>query len=162
MKTLALSCILALCALGLQAQKIFDPLTDTIALTDQRGIWQIIVPEKILTASAQLVTPNLSAVHDVRVQDIHGKPYLFFRGINREKPALGFTVMILLNQTAEGIWKAGNTYQACWGDTCSECGFDEYWGCACERYNGTADETEPSFCNHMVALGMGLKKIAEK
>lgn len=79
MKTLFATCILLVCTCVVQAQKTFDPACDTIATTNLRGIWKIIVPEEVLITSAQLVTPNLSAVHDVRVQDIHGKPYIFFR-----------------------------------------------------------------------------------
>ena len=159
MKTIATFCLICACSLGLQAQKSFDPETDTIALTNQQGIWKIIVPEKTLIASAQLVTPNLSSVHDIRVQDIHNKPYLFFRGQHRDMPEFGFTLMVQLTEISKGIWKTGAIYQVCWGDTCSECGFDEYWGCSCERYNGAVDEPAASYCNHMVALGMGLKKI---
>lgn len=147
------------CTLGLFAQKSFDPDTDTIALTDQRGVWKIIVSEKVLITAAQFVTPNLIEVEDVRVQDIHSKPYLFFRGMHRERPAFGYTIMVQLIETDDGIWKAGNIYQGCWGDTCSACGFDEYWGCACERYDGELTETTVSYCNHMIALGMGLAKV---
>jgi|GEM_PF-1644587 len=159
MKPFLTTCLICVYALALQAQKTFDPETDTIATTNQRGLWKILVPEKTLIAAVQLVVPSLIAVHDMRVQDIHNKPYLFFRGKNREMPELGFTVMVQLTEISNGVWKAGEIYQACWGDTCSECGFDEYWGCSCERYDGAIDETAKSYCNHMVALGMGLRKI---
>ena len=159
MKTILTSWLILACCLALQAQRPFDPEIDTIALTNHRGIWKILIPEKTLIASAQLVSPNLIEVSDVRVQDIHNKPYLFFRGKNREIPELGFTVMVQLTEISKGIWKTGNIYQACWGNTCSECGFDDYWGCACERYDGAMDETAKSYCNHMIALGMGLRKV---
>jgi hypothetical protein len=144
-----------------QAQKAltFDPEKDTIATTNQRGLWKISVPEALLIAAAQVVTPNLSSVHDVRIQDIHNKPYLFFRGSHREKPDVGYTVMVLLEESALGIWKAGSVYQACWGDTCNTCGFDDYWGCSCERYVGLSDESTESYCNHMIALGIGLARV---
>lgn len=159
MKTLFTSCLLLACSFALQAQKTFDPACDTIATTNARGIWKIVVPDQVLIASAQQVAPNLSAVHDVRVQDIHGKPYIFLRGRHREHPEFGYTMMVQLSESAEGIWKTGNIYQACWGAACTECGFDEYWGCSCERYDGPPDETTASYCNHMIALGMGLMKV---
>jgi hypothetical protein len=159
MKAIAIFWVTLTCIFGIKAQTTFDPSIDTIAVTDQRGIWKIMIAEKILVASAQLVSPNLSAVHDVRVQDIHGKPYLFLRGKHREKPEFGYTIMVQLNETQKGVWKAGNIYQGCWGETCSECGFDDYWGCACERYDGATDEPSVSYCNHMISLGMGLLKI---
>ncbi len=159
MKPIIYTCFLFACTLSLQAQAAFDPATDTIATTNQRGLWRILVPEKTLIASAQLVSPELSAVHDLRVQDIHSKPYLFIRGKNREMPELGYTVMVLLIESSKGVWKAGDIFQACWGDACSECGFDEYWGCSCERYDGAIDEEAKSYCNHKVALGMGLGKL---
>lgn len=141
------------------AQGIFDPATDTLAITGKNGVWHILIPEKVLIRSAQAVSPLLTQVHDVRVQDIHNKPYLFFRGTNRDHQELGYTVMVLLVEVSNGIWKTGEIYQACWGDTCSQCGFDEYWGCACERYSGPVDEEAKSYCNHLIALGMGLGKV---
>jgi hypothetical protein len=159
MKPLFMCWLIITSFVDLQAQKTFDPAIDTIATTNQRGLWKITVPDKVLIAAAQLVTPNLSAVHDMRVQDIHGKPYLFFRGKHREQPEFGYTIMVQLNETSKGVWKAGNIYQGCWGDTCSTCGFDEYWGCSCERYDGMLEETAISQCNHMIALGMGLMKV---
>jgi len=156
---LLLSCFAWSSPAHAQTAATFDPEKDTIATTNQRGLWKISVPEELLIASAQLVTPNLSAVHDVRIQDIHNKPYMFFRGKHREKPELGYTVMVLLEETAPGIWKAGSVYQACWGDTCNTCGFDEYWGCSCERFDGLSDESTESYCNHMIALGMGLARV---
>lgn len=159
MRTSVFCWLMLFCAMELPAQKCFDPTVDTIATTNQRGLWKIVVPEKILIASAQVLTPNLSAVYDLRVQDIHGKPYLFFRGKHREKPEFGYTIMVQLIETAEGVWKTGDLFQGCWGDTCSACGFDEYWGCSCERYDGAPDETAVSYCNHFIALGKGLSKM---
>jgi hypothetical protein len=159
MQTFLISILICTFVFPLQAQTAFDPAADTIAITNQRGLWKILAPEKTLIAAAQLISPKLTAVHDVRINDIHNKPYLFFRGKNSEMPELGFTVMVLLTETSKGVWKAGEIYQACWGDACSECGFDDYWGCACERYDGALDEAVRSYCNHMVALGMGLGKI---
>lgn len=144
---------------AIAAQGVFDPARDTLAITRKNGVWQILIPEKVLVHSAQIVSPLLAQVHDVRVQDIHNKPYLFFRGVHRDHPELGYTVMVLLQEVSDGIWKAGEIYQACWGDTCSECGFDEYWGCACERYSGPMDEEAQSYCNHLIALGVGLAKV---
>lgn len=141
------------------AQSTFDPARDTLAITRKNGLWEILVPEKVLIRSAQAVSPLLAQVHDVRVQDIHSKPYLFLRGVHRDKPELGYTVMILLVEISDGIWKTGDIYQACWGDTCSECGFDEYWGCACERYSGPLNDVAESYCNHLIALGAGLAKV---
>jgi hypothetical protein len=141
------------------AQQFFDPATDTIAHTDARGVWKVLVPEKSLIESAQKITPQLESVQDVRIQDIHGKPYLFFRGKHAEQPNMGFTVMVMLDEISAGIWKTGNIFQACWGNVCSECGFDEYWGCACERYHGDLDETVETYCEHKVSIGMGLAKV---
>lgn len=152
-------CLVLFFTWNLPAQTSFDPSVDTIATTNLRGLWKLKVPEKTLIASAQAVSPDLSSVYDLRVQDIHGKPYLFFRGIHRQKTGSGYTIMVQLIETAQGIWKAGDQYQACWGAACSACGFDEYWGCSCERYDGPTDETAVSYCNHMIALGMGLAKV---
>jgi hypothetical protein len=161
MKKIILTLLLATsaCFAPCMAQKTFNPATDTVAITNTQGIWRILIPEKVLIASAQLVNNILYEVHDVRIQDIHNKPHLFFRGKNKNSPAMGYTVMVALEQPAKGIWKVGSTYQACWGDACSTCGFDEYWGCACERYDGVTDEPVNSYCNHMVALGLGLSTI---
>lgn len=159
MKTLLTIWLLIANGQGVRAQSSFDPETDTIAISNRRGVWEIVVPEKVLVASAQLTTPQLSAVHDIRVQDIHNEPYLFFRGRHLEQPEFGYTLMVQLVEVSKDIWKAGDIFQTCWGDTCSECGFDDYWGCACERYDGSPEETAVSYCNHMIALGKGLMKV---
>lgn len=138
----------------------FDPETDTIALSNSRGVWKVWVPENTLIAAAQVVTPELDAVFDVRIQDVKGKPYLFFKGKNHNEPEKALTVMVRLVETGLGVWKTGNMYQACKGEYCSQCNFVDYMGCACEQYNAPPNE-EPviSVCNHMITIGKGLGKI---
>ena len=151
--------LLIWCSFDGQAQITFDPERDTLAANTPQGLWKFRISEPILIQSARMITPELSNVQDVRVQDIHGKPYLFFKGAQKDQPDTGFTVMIQLVEISKGIWKAGTIYQACWGALCSKCGFDEYWGCACERYDGPVEDADTSMCNHMIALGMGLGKV---
>ena len=162
MNTLLLCVLLLTGSQVAAAQQTFDPATDTIAVYHRFGDWEILPSNAMLAQSAQLVSPLLTHVQTVKVQEIHGNPYLFLRGIHRDNHEVGYTVMVQLQEVAPEIWKAGEIFQACWGDRCSECGFDEYWGCACERYDGMLDETGASFCNHMIAIGMGLARIDQE
>ena len=148
----------------LSAQNTFDPFTDTIAVTGGRGSWKFLLPEKLLIASAELAIPDLSAVREVRVQEVHGAPYLFFRGAHRDHADQGYTLLVELQEHPGGVWKAGGVYQVCSGVACSACGFDAYWGCACERYGGTPEDGEgaASYCNHAATVGMGLARIRHK
>lgn len=143
-----------------QTKRAFNPETDTVAISNTRGVWKILVPEKILIVSAQIVTPALDAVYEVRIQEIKSKSYIFFKGKNREAPEKALTVMVRLDEVSPGVWKTGNMYQACKGEYCSQCNFVDYMGCACEQYNAPPNE-EPvlSLCNHMITIGKGLGKV---
>jgi hypothetical protein len=160
-KTIATILLVCAYTARFSAQNTFDPSTDTIAITLQRGTWKLVLPQKLLIASAETAIPDLSAVREVRVQEVHGAPYLFFRGAHREQPDRGYTLMVLLEENPGGVWKAGGVYQVCRGVACSACGFDAYWGCACERYGGTPEDGEgaDSYCNHAATMGMGLAPI---
>lgn len=139
-------------------QRHFDPATDPVAGLDLLNRWHLLVSEQILVQSARSVTPGLSSVTSVYIGEIHGKPYLFLKGRLTEDPENGCTVMIPLRENSDGLWVAGQTYQICSGNSCNTCGFDEYWGCSCERYAGADTETE-SRCDHTVSTGSGLGKI---
>ncbi len=139
-------------------QQPFDPATDAVARLDLLNRWHLLVSEQVLAQSARLVTPELNSVASVYIGEIHGKPHLFLKGALTEDPENGCTVMIPLKENSNGLWVAGQSYQICSGSGCNTCGFDEYWGCSCERYTGADIETE-SRCDHTVSTGSGLGKI---
>jgi hypothetical protein len=155
-------CIVILIALLRPAdypeQLQFDPATDPVAGLDLLNRWRLLVPEQVIVRSARSVTPRLTNVKSVNIGEIHGKPHLFLKGALTEDAENGCTVMIPLRENSDGLWMAGQTYQICSGIACNTCGFDEYWGCSCERYTGTDLETE-SRCNHTVSTGAGLGKV---
>ncbi|MFM8488375.1 MAG: hypothetical protein ACKOCH_18730 [Bacteroidota bacterium] len=136
----------------------FDPATDPVAGLDLLNRWHLLVSEQTLVQSAQSVTPGLTGVTHVYIGEVHGKPHLCLKGALAEDPENGCTVMISLKENSNGLWVAGQSYQICSGNSCNTCGFDEYWGCSCERYAGTDLETE-SRCDHTVSTGSGLGKI---
>jgi hypothetical protein len=136
-------------------QQHFDPATDPVAGLDLLNRWHLLVPEQTLVRSAQSITPGLSGVTSVYIGEVHGRPHLFLKGALTEYPETGCTVMIRLEENSNGLWVAGQSYQICSGNSCNTCGFDEYWGCSCERYTGADMETE-SKCDHTVSTGPGL------
>ncbi|MCB0526453.1 MAG: hypothetical protein H6576_15865 [Lewinellaceae bacterium] len=162
MKTRLLFVIMWIALGHASAQVAFDPNIDSIAVMHPNGIWEILISEKLLIKSAQKVVPRLTEVSELSVQQIHSKPYLFFRGKDGESPESGFTLMVALKEKAPNLWMAGNKFQICRGVYCSVCGFDEYWGCACERYDGVFDADIHTYCRHSIALGMGLAPVSHE
>lgn len=158
MKQLYLIVLMALLHPTDAFQQPFDPATDPVAGLDLTNHLRLIVPEQVLIRSACSVTPELSDVTTVTIGEIHDKPFLFLKGTFAEDREKGCTLMIPLLENGKGLWIAGQTCQICSGNACNTCGFDEYWGCSCERYTGADLETE-SMCNHTVSTGPGLGRV---
>ena len=107
---------------------LLTPKYHSIAVMHPNGIWEILISEKLLIKSLPESRSRLTEVSELSVQQIHSKPYLFFREKRWESPESGFTLMVALKEKAQNLWMAGNKFQICRGVYCSVCGFDEYWG----------------------------------
>jgi hypothetical protein len=152
--------LLSLFDTGWCQQKLeFDPAIDTIAIRDDAGNWKLLWSDQTLSASAKVISTELGVVTDVFIRQRRAKQCLFLKGRRLDDPDAGFTVMINLKEVKPGYWMMDDIYHQCTGISCTQCGFIDYMGCACERYDMPSDDIASSECWHRVAQAPGLAKV---
>jgi hypothetical protein len=137
----------------------FDPERDTIAIRDDLGQWTLLWPDQTLAESARTISTELGVVTEVFVRARRAKQCLFLKGRRVDNPDAGFTVMVNLREVQPGRWMMDDIFHQCTGISCTQCGFVDYMGCACERYDMPSDDLASSECWHRVSKAPGLARV---
>lgn len=155
------------CFLGantLSAQKAteyFDPETDPVA-TLVNGKLRLIVSEEVLVRSVRMTLARIGLIENIDRQYLEGHWFL----ILESRHALNFEqavyVALRLKPDGQGNYFAEHYWDACTGEACSGCMFDQAaQRCFC-KYDKPGAPGENGFCMHTVSDDPLLKKVPLK
>jgi hypothetical protein len=125
----------------------FIPKRDPI-ITTVNGRARFAVSEEVLVRAADLRVIKLGDIESIQKKEINGKMYLWIECRIKDNLQESAIAIVKLRNDDLGNYYADDYWNACIGDSCGSCTFDENLGCLCMT-DKPGEPGEPGLCYHV-------------
>lgn len=125
----------------------FDPERDPV-LSMVNGKMRFVVSEDVLVRATDLRFTQIGQIEAVYKKQLYEDWYVFMEGRERDHIEQSVIIVLKLRRDENNNYFADHFWNACVGDSCGSCGFDEtrLRGCFCKSEDPSPKAGASGFC----------------
>ena len=125
----------------------FDPEHDPV-LALINGKVRFVVSEDVLVRATDLRFTKIGQIESVYKKQLYDEWYVFMEGREQDHIEQSVVVVLRLRKDENDRYFADHFWNACVGNSCGSCGFDEtrLRGCFCKSEDPSSKPGAPGFC----------------
>lgn len=141
----------------------FDPERDPI-LSMVNGKMRFVVSEDVLVRATDLRFTQIGQIEAVYKKQLYEDWYVFMEGRERDHIEQSVIIVLKLRRDENNNYFADHFWNACVGDSCGSCGFDEtrLRGCFCKSEDPSSKAGTSGFCYNIWSDEALFRKIPLK